>query len=461
MNNCKCNDHTNAFIDLDGIPYLLAEYVDKNHFMQIDKSLIRSDIFVDQSESMRAIIDISINDIGMNNGTITSVGNRTKQANLLKMISDNADLLNNQLDVIRGGLIVRVNYQLENNKTGQVIRSMCEDLRIPDRNYYLSINSKDVDDNAVIVNFNRSLVSTINEFTHGNDRMILRITNVQLFYECVRRSVKLPRIKDSMFSNGSANEPYARSTGFYDYHKEHQSHHIIGSPHCTSGNNYCDNDNSMMPRWTAFNRFYHFSDNATDIILHREEIYDPMNTVVLIPCGNVTVNRSFVINPGHRLIFKLSIWKNDLTIVNDTTNVAKSLNVPVIGDTSSSDDKCDCGCKEDNTKDQMILMMFNNMKSMIDQQNTIINRLVDTVNELQEKVENNKCDCNDKPKPEPTPNPDKCDCTCNEDHKEMNDKITELEGEIDDMKDHIGDGCDCEHIEPIPPERITELLKDI
>lgn len=457
MSNCKCNEHTNAFLDLDGIPYLLAEYVDKSQFMQIDKSLIRSDIFVDQSDSMRAIIDVSINDIGMNNGAVTSVGNRTKQANLLKMITNNADLLDNQLDVIRGGLIVRVNYQLENTKTGTVIRSMCEDLRIPDRNYYISINSNDVDDNSVIVNFNKSLVSTINEFTHGNDRMILRITNIQLFYECVKRSVKMPRIKDTM-TNGVDNDAYMRSVGIYDYHKAHQSQHMIGSPYCTSGNNYCDNDNTMMPRWSVFNRYYHFSEDASDIILHNEEIFDPMNNVTLIACGTARVNRSFIINPGHRLIFKLSIWKNDITVVSNTTNVAKALNVPVVGDnSSSSSDKCDCGCKDDNNdeiKDQMVLMLFNNLKSMIDQQNNTIGRLADSVKSLQKKVDNKHCCKDDK-------TDDKCDCTCDEDHKEMNDKISEIEGELDSVKDQIKDGCDCDDMEPMPSEVISDLLKDL
>ena len=96
MHNCECmnqnaNGHVNAFIDLNGIPYLLAEYLDRNNFQQIDRSQIKSEIIVDQSESMRAVIDVSIDDIGKraSDGYPAIIGNTTKHTNLLKMISDN------------------------------------------------------------------------------------------------------------------------------------------------------------------------------------------------------------------------------------------------------------------------------------------------------------------------------------------------------------------------------------
>ena len=451
MNNCGCNNHTNAFIDLNGIPYVLGEYVDRTQFMQVDRSLIKSNIFIDQTESMRAVIDISIDDIGKvaSDGSINAIGNTTKQKNLLKMIRNNASMLDNQLDVIRGGIVLRINYQLENYSTNQVIRSMTEDLRIPERVYALNINSKDVDDNSIIVNFNRAMVSTINEFTHGNDRMVLRITNVQMMYECVKRSIKLPRIKDSIVGNESYNP---LNGSIYDYHKNNQSQHFLGDPRCTSGNGYCDKP--TLPAWSVFNRYYHFSEDASDLILHNEEIYDPMNEVVLIPCGNVRINRSFIINPGHRLIFKFSIWKNDVTLVNDTTNVAKALDVPVLGDVSNN---CGCNCNDTNNN-QMILMMIDNMKNMINQQNTVINQLVATVNNINHK---NDCGCHHNHHPVPPP-PSSDDCNCDEEHEEINNKLNELENEINDVKDNIGSGeCNCDPLEPMSPETITELLKDL
>ena len=72
--------HTNLFVSLNGIPYLVAEYLDRNDLQQLDSSLVKSSIYVDQTESMRAIIDINVDDIGKkNSGTLATRGNRAKQ----------------------------------------------------------------------------------------------------------------------------------------------------------------------------------------------------------------------------------------------------------------------------------------------------------------------------------------------------------------------------------------------
>jgi hypothetical protein len=36
------HSHVNAFIDLNGMPYLVAEYLDKSQFRQLDRALIKS-----------------------------------------------------------------------------------------------------------------------------------------------------------------------------------------------------------------------------------------------------------------------------------------------------------------------------------------------------------------------------------------------------------------------------------
>ena len=54
---------SNAFIDLDGIPYLLGTYMDRCNFQMVDRAMIQSGIYVDTTESMRAVIDIQIDDI--------------------------------------------------------------------------------------------------------------------------------------------------------------------------------------------------------------------------------------------------------------------------------------------------------------------------------------------------------------------------------------------------------------
>ena len=208
MHNCKCENHgtdtrVNGFVDLNGIPYVLAEYLDRNNFQQIDRSQIKSEIIIDQSESMRAVVDISVDDIGKraSDGYPAIVGNNTKHCNLLKMISNNCELMNHQFNVLRRGIVIRVDYQLENYRTHQVIRSMTEEFRINDRSYFLDINPRNVNDNAIIVNFCNTIVSTINEFTHGQDPMILRVTHVHMSYEMVKAAPHMPRIKQSMTSS--------------------------------------------------------------------------------------------------------------------------------------------------------------------------------------------------------------------------------------------------------------------
>ena len=111
--------HTNAFIDLNGIPYLLGEYLDRRNFLQMDRSLIRSEVSVDVNEAMRAIVNISVDQIGKRSDGLPEVtGNTTKLKQLIQMIHDNNPRLDHQFDVIRPGLVVRVNYQLENQRTG-------------------------------------------------------------------------------------------------------------------------------------------------------------------------------------------------------------------------------------------------------------------------------------------------------------------------------------------------------
>lgn len=318
--------HTNAFVDLDGIPYLLAEYLDRRTIQQIDRSLIKSEIFIDTRESMRAIIDISIDDIGRraSDGYPAVRGNNSKQKDLLNMTTQMAEQLNHQFDVIRKGIVMRVNYQLENQRNGQVLRSMTEDLFIKDRQYFLEINSNNIDDNAVITNFSNSMVSTINEFTHGRDPMVLRITSVNMFYTTLRRDPGIPRIQQATGPwNGYPELDY------YNYHEQMQKHHIFAPNGCHYEGYGQEPPTAIAPpTWTMFSRYYHFDRDGHDIVLHDQEIYDRNQSPILVPCGTITVNRAFMINPGHRIIFKFSIWKNDVTVVSDAQPLAYAIQAP-------------------------------------------------------------------------------------------------------------------------------------
>lgn len=404
MINCETHDHhhghTNAFIDMNGVPYLLAEYVDKRNFQQIDRLFVRSEINIDQSESMRAIVDISVDDIGRNasDGLLAVIGNSTKQKNLMDMITASAQRYNHQLNVLRGGIVLRVNYQLENQTTKQTIRSMCEDLRITDRSYFLDINSKDINDNAIIVNFSNSMVSTVNQFTHGIDRMILRVTSVQMFYECVEISPIMPRIKQSMTNSYPRDflpTTYGSEQDLHRYHDQMQNRHLLGShedPYY-----YETPDAINPPTWTGFNRFYHFDNNGADIVLHRQEIDDTMCKSVLLAAGTIQVNRTFVINPGHRIIFKFSIWKNDATIVNDTTAIAEALDAFIYqghhghhhNHTDDTNCHCDCnGYPHDSINPDYETMnrLYRELQFTNDRQNAVINGLMTKIDTLTDQI---------------------------------------------------------------------------
>jgi hypothetical protein len=377
----------NAFLDINGIPYLLGEYLDRNQFRQVDRSLIRSEININNSEAMRTVVDVKIDDIGKrSDGYLNIIGNRSKQRSLLKKAVMNVDRLNRRFDVIRKGLIIRVNYRLENERTKQVIRSAIEEFRILDRNYYIDINPRDINDNGLIINFNNSIVSTIDQFTHGTDRMIIRIISIQLFYECLQR--------DQIRSE------YENNT-FYYHHKKTQSRHFLD---INGRSNFTDNQDEIYPdNWKGFNKFYRFDNNGRSIILHNDEINDANNTVFMVPCGIININRVFLINPGHRIVFKFSIWKNDLVLVNNTTKLAQVLGIeydksyshpphyPTNTDIGTLIYYFNNNQRKIKNLERLIKQLLNNNKNGIDI-NSIISKIFDEKDDKAEKKLNTKRD---------------------------------------------------------------------
>lgn len=471
MHKCDCGENTmpsnraHVFVDLNGFPYLLAEYMDRERLERVDRTAIMSGITVDLSDAMRAVVDISINDIGERSDCTPNIhGNSSKTKRLLDMISRHANRLEGELPVLKSGIIMRVNYRLEMQRTKQVIRSMVEDLRITDRKYLLDINRLNFNDNAVIVNFNSSMVSTINEFTHGREPMVIRITSVQMFYELVSDRQPTPRIKQSMVAH-----PYDHcnshirpgSNEEYYYHQEMQHRHYIGDPP------YSDENNMLCPpSWAMFNQFYHFDQEGRRIILHHDEIYDPMRKVTLIPCGTVSVNRMFNINPGHRLIFKFSVWKNDVTAIFDTLKVASALKAKFYNccdhyhcDETIGDDHC---CKppkpqrppkpdddydhdhghhhhpRSNEYNQLVSMLYDSQKQN-ERNGKMISELLERIATLEGTIKDLGGELPSEPvlppEEETPPSEDEnngCDC-----------------------------GCDHEDIDPMPDEVVESIFKDV
>ena len=377
---CHNQDHhTNAFVTVNSLPYLLGEYVDRKVIQPVDRSMIKSEVKVDTTEPYRAIIDVSVDDIGIraSDGLPNIIGNNTKKMALLDMIRANFQTLDHHLPVLKPGLVVRVNARLENNRTGQVIRSMIEDIPLENRNYFLDVNPRDINDNAVIVNFSKSLCSTVNQFTHGRDTMIFRITSLQLCYPCVMDDPLRNRV-----GGDRRLDPYHNPIDMYEYH-DHMQSHIDMSYHTAT----CHQDDIMPPYWESFERFYHFDKKRNDIILHKEEINDPNTKVAYLSCGNVQVNRAFLVNPGHRIVYKFSIWKNDVTLVNDVSAVANVLRAPVSDPYYVS--PCTC-CHNDKTNQpygiypdmENVLKMYKAGQNMDYTQNAVINQLNDKIDKL-------------------------------------------------------------------------------
>lgn len=435
------NGHVNAFVDLNSIPYILGEYLDRRTFREVDRSAIKSEINVDTSEAMRAVIDINIDDIGKraSDGFPSVLGNSTKFQNLLRMIGDYvAGGYNRQLNILRKGIVIRVNYQLENITTGHVIRSMSEDFRINNRGYFIDINPKDINDNAIIINFSDTMVSAVDQFTHGIDRMGVRVTSLQMFYEVVQRKVCSPTIKNM----GSCHHHllptvYGNEEDMYTYHSKMQSHQYLGYP---SGYDHCPSS-VIPPSWVAFNTFYHFDECNGDIILHQQEIDDPRYQVSLIAAGTVSINRSFVINPASRLIFKLNIWKNDLTVVNNAIPIAQILQIPIIGHhCGDSNNDCNCDhhhhyhdgtigdhCKPPINPDQETLIrLYRELQIVNDRQNGMINYLMTRIDSIDEKLSSmlppvEEDPGNNNEVPTPTPGDDNKEPTGSDENQENKD----------------------------------------
>lgn len=483
MHRCECGDtpapseRTHIFADLNGLPYLVGEYMNRNLIANIDRSSIKHDIYIDTKDAMRAIVNIDICDMPTrSDGSPYIAGNNSKAKRFLDMLSKNSHRLNGTLPVIRGGIIIRVNYQLE-TPGARVIRSTVETLRIDYRNYYVVVDPRQLNNNALVVNFSNSMISTINEFTHGKDRMSIRITNIQLFYEAVDDASTETGIKQSFIGSScgyGADNITPGSNNEYYYHEGLQHRHYLGDPpfnNSVPGGFTCENDMLRPPHWAMYNEFYHFDKDGRRIILHQNVINDPLRKVRLIPCGSVAVNRTFMINPGHRLIFKVSIWKNDVTSFYDTLNVAKALKTKFYNCCDHDQASCSCGhhgqhdgcdCGHDCYDHQQhehdhehhdyhrLVEMLREERKKNELQGRTINELLDRVSVLEGLITEGGTGTPEEPPIESVDPPDS-DCECGCDHTEINNQITEITDRLDDITD----------IDPMPEEVIDSIYEEV
>ena len=249
-----------------------------------------------------------------------------------------------------------------------------------------------------------------------------------------------------------------------------------------------------------FNRFYHFDNLGKDMIIHSQEVYDPRVKVIQIACGNVQVNRTFMINPGHRIIFRFSIWKNDVTIVNDTRKIAAALQAPYCAPYPPLHDFPDInfGCKPLYPPDcecddypncnngwhstpshpiypdiETILKMYQSNKKMDYEQNSVINQLNSVVSELisaVNKLNDTNADIKDIPTNNPIPSlPENSPCpsppSCpppsyNDAIANIMKMMSALQEQINELQDFKEDeGQEPDYV-PIPDDVISDVVNN-
>lgn len=287
----------NAFIDVDSVPYILGDYFNGKQYLNLEPTEVIDSVTIDQSVPNRSLIEISINQVNKDSqGNLMPMGNIEKKGNLEQMVSDYREAISsNYFGVIRKGLIVRLNYRIE-TESGQIVKSVSEDFKIYDAGLYNYVGDKNVADPALIVNYCDSIVSSINSYTHGTQGLILRINSVKLFYEVI--------------SPGKFCYPqYTKK--FYPYGKPRHDHGL---------NRY---EEAIKSR----NNYYRFGNNNRDIFVNMTDVDSERRRVGMISCGTFYINKLFPVHPAQRIIFKLSVWKNDITIVPNTTQIANILGI--------------------------------------------------------------------------------------------------------------------------------------
>jgi hypothetical protein len=287
----------------------------------VDRGLIRNELTVDNTDVYNSVVDIVIDNVGDQ-----SIGNRSGYNTFLNALVDNASKLRGFLDVVRPGLLIEIDYRIENQRTGRFLRQATAKMYTENKAHFIDLNSKDLNDNAVLVNFSDTMVKTVTNQIHGADKMIIRLTKVRLFYVCLKRLEKNPY--DHRQLPHHSHEPVFRPDGPVmrydrDYHRNHQPQYAFGREQYR----YPD-QMTVPPNWWSFNRFYHFEDKGRTIMLHWGELNDLNAPTFKIPVGSINLNKSFLCNTSFKIMFKVSVWKNDLTVLNNTAAVARLLGVP-------------------------------------------------------------------------------------------------------------------------------------
>ena len=395
----------NGFIDIKGKPYLLGYYLNSYRYQDLDSSVLSSGISLDTSVNNLAVININIDqtDHSELNEPLLK-GNAEKRDELEQMVMANREFIaHNRFSIIKKGLVARINYRLESQRSGRVIKTVTENLVIYDSGYYHYSEGAFAADPALVVNYSDSVISMINQYTHGVDPLVIRINTVHLFYEVVPGYVRKPKQRDSsMITFG----------------------YPVVAPACSSPR--------FNHRLDGITRYYNFGSNNSDIFLNQSEI-DSCKFTELVPCGSFYINKAFTVVPNQRIVFKLSVWKNDLTVVSDTYRLANILGIYAF----------DTFGKAQSGFANAVLDQFESQQISDDRRDQIIQMLQAQINELRSQMEDPRY-ITSKPKrvpPDQTRDIPKCTCKCHH---------------MPPPPPPIEHHCEChchDHFEEFPPRR--------
>lgn len=386
----------NAFVLVGSKPFLLGYYLNNYQYNNLDTSLLSNGISIDTSVDGQALITINIDQTKKaGDGTPILTGNAEKREELEQAVMSRREFIaHNRFPVIKKGLVVRINYRLENQRTGVPIKSVTEDFKIYDSGFNYFAEGVNAADPALVVNFSDSVIASVNQFTHGVDPVVLRVNTVHLYYEGIMPGIPKPKT------------PRNVSLMTFGY--------PVLQPPC----DFKDNKHLEDPRFKSINNLYRFGSDNSDIFLNQSEI-DLAKRVELIECGAFYINKAFVVSPVQRILFKVSVWKDDMIVVSDTYRIANILGIYAF----------DTFNKAQSSFANSVVQGFADQRIDDCYRDQLIESLQAQINELKSQLPQMKY-ITSKPKPVPPEQykPIK-KCTC----------------------DHCSGKCHCDEIPPPPP----------
>lgn len=251
----------NTFMNIGNHPYLFNECIKQVYFKSVDPSIISNNIFIEQPSKNHTIVNILANDI------VNEAGNKQKYEELLIAFPTNPS---KNIDVLQKALLMEIHYQVENKRTGEIVRSFTIKSIIRNIEHFTNVNPDDINDNIVLTNSYDYVNTTISEYVHGSDRTICRVVDIDFSYLVIPED--------------------------------------------------------FVNQW-GDNIFYHFIDNYSHILMDSWRIEDKDTKTIKVPLGLVSIDRTFDVDIAHKVLFKVSMWRNDVIFVSDTTDIAKSIGV--------------------------------------------------------------------------------------------------------------------------------------